>query len=38
MKKLLLIVVSLFMMMVTNAQEWNFVNSFVCSTGRQHGA
>lgn len=37
MKKLLLIVVSLFMMMVTNAQEWNFVNSFVCSTGRQHG-
>lgn len=37
MKKLLLIVVSLFMIMVTNAQEWNFVNSFVCSTGRQHG-
>ena len=37
MKKLTVIILSLFMMMVANAQEWNFVNSFTCSTGRQHG-
>lgn len=37
MKKLSLIVMSLFMMIAADAQDWNFVNSFVCSTGRQHG-
>ena len=37
MKKLSLIIMSLFFMTVANAQEWNFVNSFSASTGRQHG-
>lgn len=36
MKKLSLIIISLFFMTVTNAQDWNFVNSFAASTGRQH--
>ena len=36
MKKTLLFVASLFLMMAANAQEWNFVNSFATSTGRQH--
>lgn len=37
MKRFLSLVLSLFLMMVANAQDWNFVNSFSCSTGRQHG-
>ena len=36
MKKNLFLVASLFLMMAANAQDWNFVNSFSCSTGRQH--
>ena len=36
MKKLSLIIMSLFVMTVANAQDWNFVNSFAASTGRQH--
>lgn len=36
MKKNLLLVASLFLMVAANAQDWNFVNSFSCSTGRQH--
>ena len=36
MKKTLLLVASLFIMVAANAQDWNFVNSFSCSTGRQH--
>lgn len=36
MKKTLLLVASLFFMVAANAQEWNFVNSFATSTGRQH--
>ena len=36
MKKLSLIIMSLFVMTVANAQDWNFVNSFATSTGRQH--
>ena len=36
MKKTLLFVASLFLMMAASAQDWNFVNSFATSTGRQH--
>ena len=36
MKKTLLLVASLFLMVAANAQDWNFVNSFATSTGRQH--
>ena len=37
MKKLFLLFASVFCIAVTNAQDWNFVNSFATSTGRQHG-
>ena len=36
MKKLFLLIATVFCIAVTNAQEWNFVNSFATSTGRQH--
>ena len=36
MKKTLFFVASLFLMVAANAQDWNFVNSFATSTGRQH--
>lgn len=36
MKKLFLLFASLFIMTMANAQDWNYVNSFSCSTGRQH--
>ena len=36
MKKTLFLVASLFLMVAANAQDWNFVNSFATSTGRQH--
>lgn len=36
MKKLFLLFASVFCIAVTNAQDWNFVNSFATSTGRQH--
>ena len=36
MKKLFLLFASIFCIAVTNAQDWNFVNSFATSTGRQH--
>ncbi|MBO7083125.1 MAG: choice-of-anchor J domain-containing protein [Bacteroidales bacterium] len=36
MKKTIFLVASLFLMVAAQAQEWNFVNSFSCSTGRQH--
>ena len=36
MKKKLLLVASLFIMVAANAQDWTFVNSFSCATGRQH--
>lgn len=36
MKKLFLLFATVFCMAVTNAQDWNFVNSFATSTGRQH--
>ena len=36
MKKTLFLVASLFLMVTSYAQDWNFVNSFAASTGRQH--
>ena len=36
MKKTIFLIVSLFLMVATNAQDWTFVNSFTTSTGRQH--
>ncbi len=36
MKKTLFLVASLFMIVTANAQDWNYVKSFSCSTGRQH--
>lgn len=36
MKKTLLLIASLFLMLAANAQDWTFVNSFSCATGRQH--
>lgn len=37
MKRLFLLFASVFCLAAANAQDWNFVNSFVTSTGRQHG-
>lgn len=36
MKKTIFLVASLFLMVTANAQDWNYVNSFGTSTGRQH--
>ncbi|MBR4837828.1 MAG: choice-of-anchor J domain-containing protein [Bacteroidales bacterium] len=36
MKKALFFVAAMLLAMVSNAQEWNLVNSFATSTGRQH--
>ena len=36
MKKTLILIASLLLMVTANAQDWNFVNSFSTSTGRQH--
>ena len=37
MKKTLFFVAAMLLALASNAQDWNFVNSFSTSTGRQHG-